>query len=256
MLLPRVHRFLPHAAVLISLALSTSSCAVARALCPWCHKSVSKEAQVDCRDTEKYECRLGILNEPQFSLGSVIVVNLHQKTGASPFIVVPTDADCTETTPVDTTEIVSNGSFHVKVTASMPADLSAQVETALNNNTLLFVLNHKRRSITNAITLVNARPEKSQIATILRSGHGNVAVLLVNAIVKADELHFTLKKGGKYDVKANLLKLYSCDGSLRQVSHQAGALFKFIPLKVEGDSLQLDPDGPASLATINLNRTN
>jgi hypothetical protein len=92
--------------------------------------------------------------------------------------------------------------------------------------------------------VINAHSAEATQITDLLNNHPDHAVVIVNALILADDVHFKLKHSASANAGVNLLKYgkydvtvtYSCDGALHQLATQGPLFFK-------GSQVQLTNDG-------------
>jgi hypothetical protein len=194
-------------------------------------------AVVKCGKLEKFKGDIGNLNSPNFSLGSIIVLDSKASPKSGSYLTsvsIPGSAQ-NPSPPVASADETFASSLTVSMSASIPAGVQADIATALNQDTSVTVRNLKRVSVNDVAAIVDASPAaKKSVATILQAAKPGVMVAIISTVSYADSTILNVKNASTLSSGAKLLtygdyKLtvtYSCSDSVNRTGNQFGAFFK------------------------------
>lgn len=191
----------------------------------------TSSASVRCGDFGRVESDFGVVNIPQFALGTILAVDPQQKTVYRLLTVVPPDAATHQTNPeLEKASIVKNSNFSVELGADIPETVKAQVKSSINASTEFVLKNQRRKEVLDPLGQINASATALERIKAIPSTQ---LVVYVQALQFADALDIRLQRGSSASADVDVLKYgkykfnvaYDCKQTVSNLAPKGGAMF-------------------------------
>lgn len=222
-------------------------------------------ATATCGEAEVFESRLGVINVPQLTLGDYFWVNPEAKNSAYIGRMTYPNSSVVTENPKDKVNIDYDASLDITFDADLPATVKASLKTQVSKSSELTVYDLQRKSLNNAVSLVNADSSaKAAITDHLEHAPQNI-IFVVHTVQNADSLTIGLAGGSQTDSNVSIVNFgefrmevkYQCSNTLEMAGSDSPVFFKVTPVGYdsENDRLFANTAVELSLADIDLTMT-
>jgi len=250
-------RGLAPAALTPALTLALALAAVVSAGCGGALKS--RNATARCGKLETFQSRLGTVNENQFPLGALLVVNPATRTGFS-FGILPglTASDWEDSQSAGKFDDHFDGSVVIDTSADVPSTVKLELAAQIADKSTIELTNLRRRSLVDPVGVASARAIDS-IRSTLQANPGSL-VFIVSALSYADSASVSIAQSSTASATTTVsigdFKLsvkYSCDDMLQMAGHQTGLFIHTTPVRLTtSGALAVDAAVTLSLSEVDL----
>lgn len=194
-------------------------------------KPMEISVSAKCGALQTFECRLGILNYPRSKLGQVFALNKNSKQVVFIGVLDVKDEDTTKDAPTAEVSEQFKVSLNIELETEVPADVSAQLKSRLENAGQLRMRNVQRTTLSSPMDLLT-QPLGAHIADYQKHNPDDV-VCLVHSVVTADTLELSLsdqregETGSDFKVAKFVFKVsMNCDQIVEIVGGATSVFFK------------------------------
>ena len=242
--------FFPALAFIVGIGVSLTSCVT------------TGTATAKVSSIETFESRLGIINVPQFTIGTVFWIDRKTKQSGPVNIISYTKDDLVYAAKKDKDRISYDSKMEVSFSANIPVGAQGGLATAIQKSTNLEAENLQRISMKDAITRLNSLKDKKSIVDFI-SHNPQADIFIVFAVMEASKFVLSVENSASSGANVSIVRYgnyelsvsYNAASLLEMAGKGVPVFFKIAALgyDAKNDKFFFDSTKDTSMIDINLN---